>query len=143
MLLGFCVRDSFAALGWPIPLPAWVDFSKVPQLIAEDREWNRRLCLLKPSKWGYPAAALLGSGGCHSPFSFNAIDVLCEQANPVDQFVLRVHLFDSNNSLHCIAVANGFIIDPDHGMHPLCKHSMEGILKVDEIVAGYKIRALK
>ena len=43
VLPGFCVRDSFAALGWPIPLPAWVDFSKVPQLIAEDKKWNRRL----------------------------------------------------------------------------------------------------
>jgi len=141
VLSGLCVRKSFAALGWPIQLPEWVNFNEVPQLIAQDREWNRRLCLLKPSKWGYPA--LLGSGGCHSPFSFHAIDVLCEQVNPVDQFVLRVHLFDSNNSLHCIAVANGLVIDPDHGTYPLCKHSIESVLKVDEIVSGYKIRKLK
>ena len=141
VLSGFCVRNSFAALGWPIPLPEWVDFKTVQRLIAEDREWNRRMCLLKPNKWGYPA--LLGSGGCHSPFSFNAIDVLCEQVSPIDQFVLRVHLFDSNNSLHCIAVTNGVVIDPHHGTYPLCKNSFEGILKVDEIIDGYKIRALK
>ena len=139
---GSCVRQSLAALGWPLAevVPTWVDFDQLPFLISQSC-WVRRLQLKKPAEWGYPA--LLGSGGTQSPFSAFAIEFICDYVSPNDKLLLRVHLCDNNNSNHCIAVANGYVIDPDHGAFELCPQSFYDKLKVDEIVAGYKIHALK
>ena len=138
---GLCVSKSLAALGWPLlDVPAWVDFDDLPSLISQSR-WVRHLRLQKPDQWGYPA--LLGSGGTHSPFSAFAIEFICDYVSQSDNLILRVHCSDNNNSSHCVAVANGHVYDPDHGAFQLSRKTFYDVLKIDEIVGGYKIHALR
>ena len=103
---------------------------------------GRQLALNKKvGSWGYPGLKDWSRRG--SNFEFDAIHIICAHAKPEDKLLLRVLVPKSHTSLHCVAVWNGRVADPDveEGVwYPLTPDSFERKLGIGEVVAGYKLR---
>merc|ERR1711939_1300853 len=125
-----CVTKALALLGETVVLGDDVDFTAVPRMLDEQKV---RFVLQKPSKWGY-------FGKLHNiETNSKAIEMICEHAKSEDRLLLRVHLVQTNTSLHCVAVKGCMIADPSScSWLPLAPESFTR-LGIDKICAGYRL----
>ena len=131
---GLCVLKAFKLLGWDIELGPDPDFDALP---TDLNKYSRKFILQKPVKWAYPGLLMNKRDG--TLFSFNAIDVICSHAVPSDQLLLRVHISKSENPLHCIAVTQNQVVDPDDGIwRPLQPESFSD-LGIGEVLRAFRI----
>jgi len=136
----FCVSKALRVLTeLPIQFKPDVVFDTLPTTWANSK-WTQSGYLQRPSKWGY--LELLANGR----FTSNAVDLICNlAAEGGDRLVLRVHVVETNTSLHCIAVLGdrGLLVDPaDMVEKPLCAKSFSD-LGIDKIRAGYRLNKHK
>jgi hypothetical protein len=122
-----CLQESFHLLDlMDVSLP---DFC--PLKVAKKTLSRRNFQLTMPSKWGMPGVELRQK--------LDSLQFL-RLFNPADfNGVLQVHLVTENTSLHCVAVKDGLVADPDFGVWlPLTLASLQQ-LDIDYIVTGLRV----
>ena len=112
----------------------WVPMKMVPNLVSLQAP---TLKCVKPSKW-FPCDThkILD---CAGNFCEDSIAALCKLATINFKAIVQVVLGPGNNSMHCVAIFDRLIVDPEDGVRrPLTVKSFED-LKIVKIVTGFMI----
>jgi len=133
----FCISKALCVItGLHIQFQPDTVFEALPTTWSKSR-WSQSGFLQRPSKWGYPG--LLRSDGRFQP---DALGIICSEAiERRDRLILRVHVTESNTSLHCVAVMGdrGVLVDPADidAVWPLHVDTFKS-LRIDRVRTGYK-----
>jgi hypothetical protein len=123
-------------------LVPWVPIKLVPKIVSK-RIPN--LKCVKPIKWfqtdtyGNDSMGLTPILDSFGNFCEGSIDLLCDLASINFKAIVQVALGPGNHSMHCVAIFDRLIVDPEDGVRrPLTVKSFED-LKIVKIVTGFRL----
>ena len=129
-----CASKSLAALGVDNSLDGDVLWKQIPTKL------SNMVVLLRPSKWQMPTVYDASNGSFHIDHISEFVRIANLESRRRNRYLLQVYLSDTNTSLHCVAVANGKILDPAGNVWlPLSLDSIRK-LRIGRIERGYLIK---